>query len=168
MTLPGSRFTTTGERMPGVPDVPLDGLYGERIMDHYRKPRNREQVLDASLEAEEFNPFCGDRVNLQLRLDDQGRVSLVCTHSEGCSIIQATASMMGEALRGKTLPELEDLSRRFHSMMWGNQSADGAAEPMGELEALQVVRRYPVRIKCALLPWVALEEGIRRFRSHPA
>ena len=154
--------------MPGVPDLPLDGLYGDRIMDHYRNPRNREQVLDPSLEAEEFNPFCGDRVTLQLRLDDQGKVSLVHTHSEGCSIIQATASMMGEVLRGKTLPELEDLSRRFNAMMRSAQSADGAVEPMGDLESLQVVRRYPVRIKCALLPWVALEEGIRRFRSGAA
>ena len=160
-----SRITTTGERMPGVPDVPLDGLYGERIMDHYRNPRNRVQVLDPSLETEEFNPFCGDRVNLQLSLDGQGRVSLVGTHAEGCSIIQATASMMGEALWGKTLAELEDLSRRFRAMMRGNQPADGAAEPVGDLESLQVVRRYPVRIKCALLPWVALEEGIRKFRS---
>ena len=151
--------------MPQVPDLPLDGLYGEKIMDHYRNPRNREQVPDPSLEAEEFNPFCGDRIILQLRLDGQGKVSLVSAVSEGCSIIQATASMMGEALRGKTLPELEDLSRRFHSMMRDNRSADEAAEPMGDLEALQVVRRYPVRIKCALLPWVALEEGIRRFRS---
>ena len=151
--------------MPQVPGLPLDGLYGEKIMDHYRNPRNREQVLDPSLEAEEFNPFCGDRINLQLRLDDQGKVSLVRTHSEGCSIIQATASMMGEALRGKTLPEMEDLSRRFHEMMRSSQAADGSAEPMGDLESLQVVRRYPVRIKCALLPWVALEEGIRRFRS---
>jgi len=151
--------------MPGVPDVPLDGLYGERIMDHYRNPRNREQVPDPSLEAEEFNPFCCDRVILQLRLDGQWKVSLVSAISEGCSIIQATASMMGEALRGGTLPELEDLSRRFHSMMRDNRSAGQAVEPMGDLDALQVVRRYPVRIKCALLPWVALEEGIRRFRS---
>ena len=151
--------------MSGVPDVPLDGLYGDRIMDHYRNPRNREQVLDPSLEAEEFNPFCGDRVNLQLRLDDQGKVSLVCTHSEGCSIIQATASMMGEALRGKTLPELEDLSRRFNAMMRGGQAVDGVVEPLGDLGSLQVVRRYPVRIKCALLPWVALEEGIKSYRS---
>ena len=154
--------------MPRVPDVPLNGLYGERIMNHYRNPRNREQVLDPSLEAEEFNPLCGDRVSLQLSLDDQGRVSLVCTHSEGCSIIQATASMMGEALQGKTLPELEDLSRRFHAMMRSSQATDGSGEPMGDLESLQVVRRYPVRIKCALLPWVALEEGIRRFRSRTA
>ena len=154
--------------MPSVPDVPLSSLYGERIMDHYRKPRNREQVLDPSLEAEEFNPFCGDRISLQLSLDDQGRVSLVCTHSEGCSIIQATASMMGEALRGKSLPELEDLSRRFHAMMRSSQATDGEGEPMGDLESLQVVRRYPVRIKCALLPWVALEEAIREFRSRTA
>ena len=154
--------------MTSLPDVPLDGLYGERIMDHYRNPRNRKQVLDPSLDAEEYNPLCGDRVNLQLSLDDQGRVSMVCTHSEGCSIIQATASMMGDALLGKTLPELEDLSRRFHLMMRDNQSPDGAVEPLGELESLQVVRRYPVRIKCALLPWVALEEGIRRFRARPA
>lgn len=134
-------------------------------MDHYRHPRNREQVSDPSLGAEEFNPFCGDRVSLQLKLDDQEKVCLVGTRSEGCSIIQATASMMGESLRGKSLPELEELSRRFHSMMRDGQTHDEIVEPMGDLEALQVVRRYPVRIKCALLPWVALEEAIRKFRT---
>ena len=146
----------------------VDELYEHVVMEHSRNPRNLRKLDSANRSADGFNPFCGDRVSLQLSLDDQGKVSLICPHSEGCSIIQSTASMMGEALRGKTLPEMEDLSRRFHAMMRSGQAADGEVEPLGDLESLQVVRRYPVRIKCTLLPWVALEEGIRRFRSGTA
>ena len=157
--------------MPQVPDVPLGGLYGDLIMDHYRSPRNRRPVSPADIEAEEFNPFCGDRVALQLRLDAGGRVCASSAQSEGCSIIQATASMMSEAVLGMDLGELEGLSEMFRGLMEGNGPAlegpcagPGAPAPpeaFAALTALTVVRRFPVRIKCALLPWVALEEGGR-------
>ena len=84
--------------MPQLPDVPLHGLYGESIMDHYRSPRHRPALASSDIESEEFNPFCGDRVILQIKLDDAGRIVQVSSRSEGCSIIQATASMMSEAL----------------------------------------------------------------------
>ena len=151
--------------MPQVPDVPLDGLYGELILDHYRSPRHRAPVQDADVEAEEFNPFCGDRVNLQLKLDDEERVVRVGARSEGCSIIQATASMMAETLQGKSLSELDDLSAHFRNMMQGKPLTEREEEELTKLKSLTVVRRYPVRIKCALLPWVALEEGIKNYRS---
>ena len=151
--------------MPQLPDVPLDGLYGDVILDHYRRPRHREPVQDADVEAEEFNPFCGDRVVLQLKLNDQGRAAMVAAQSEGCSIIQATASLMTEALRGKTLNEMNDLSDVFRNMMQGKSGADDSKEELGGLKSLTVVRQFPVRIKCALLPWTALEEGIRGYRA---
>ena len=151
--------------MPQVPDVPLDGLYGELILDHYRSPRHRAPVQDADVEAEEFNPFCGDRVNLQLKLDDEERVVRVGARSEGCSIIQATASMMAETLQGKSLSELDDLSAHFRNMMQGKPLTEREEGELTKLKSLTVVRRYPVRIKCALLPWVALEEGIKNYRS---
>jgi nitrogen fixation NifU-like protein len=154
--------------MPQVPDVPLDGLYGDMILDHYRSPRHRAPVQDADVEAEEFNPFCGDRVILQLKLDDEERVVRVAAHSEGCSIIQATASMMAEALQGKSLSELDDLSEHFRSMMQGQPLPERVDEELAKLKSLTVVRRYPVRIKCALLPWTALEEGIKNYRSSQA
>ena len=151
--------------MPLVPDVPLGGLYGDTILDHYRSPRHRVSVPDPDVEAEEYNPFCGDRVTLRLKLDDDSRVVQVSTHSEGCSIIQATASMMADALLGKSLSELVDLAQLFHDMMRGKTLPAVREDDLGQLKALTVVRGFPVRIKCALLPWTALEVGIESYRS---
>ena len=151
--------------MPNLPDVPLHGLYGDLILDHYRNPRNRRPVEDADVEAEEFNPFCGDRIILQLKVDGGGRIMDASAQSEGCSIIQASASMMAQLAVGKTLPELEGLAERFRNMMQGRQPAEELADELGDLMSLHVVRQYPVRIKCALLPWTALEEGIEDYRS---
>ena len=150
--------------MTRLPDVQLEGLYGDAIMDHYRNPRHRVPVPDPDIEAEEFNPFCGDQVNLQIKLYEDGRVARVSSRSQGCSIIQATASMMAELMHGKTLQELLELSQRFRRMMQGNPGEE-LQEALGDLVALQVVRQYPVRIKCALLPWLALEEGIEGVSS---
>ena len=151
--------------MPSLPDVPLDDLYGDMIIDHYRNPRHSGTVSDADLEAEEDNPFCGDRVTIRLKLDGNGRIAEVGFHTEGCSIVKATASMMSEALRWKTLEQVDGLARRFRDMMQGKPTAEGTEEPLGDLEALQVVRQFPVRIKCSLLPWTALEKGIESYRS---
>ena len=151
--------------MPNLPDVPLQGLYGDLILDHYRSPRHRTPVSHADVEAEEFNPFCGDRVILQFKLDDEGRIVEVGAQSEGCSIIQASASMLADLALGKSLAELEGLSRRFRTMMRGELSAGETEGQLGDLNSLQVVRQFPVRIKCALLPWTALEEGIEGLRS---
>ena len=142
----------------------FDGLYGQVIMDHYRSPRNREPLPDATLAAHELNPFCGDLVDLQLRLSSEGVVDAVYAHSEGCSIIQASASLMSEAVYGKTPPEAELLSARIRSFLRdrGRNRQDAPPPDLGDLGALGVVREYPVRVKCALLPWVALEEALRR------
>jgi len=154
--------------MPQQPDVPLDGLYGDLVMDHYRNPHNRAPLDAVDVEAEEFNPFCGDRAILQLKLDDQGKVSEVSARSEGCSIIQAANSMLSDLLRGKSLGEMEELGKRFRASMYNGATNDGAeadVDGLGALLGLQVVRRFPVRIKCALLPLTALEEGIKAYRA---
>ena len=151
--------------MPNLPDVPLQGLYGDLILDHYRNPRHRTPVSHADVEAEEFNPFCGDRVILQFRLDGQGRIVEAGAQSEGCSIIQASASMLADIALGKPVAELERLSQLFRTMMRGEPSTGEAEDELGDLHSLQVVRQFPVRIKCALLPWTALEIGIEGFRS---
>ena len=151
--------------MPQLPDVPLHGLYGESIMDHYRSPRHRPALTSSDIESEEFNPFCGDRVILQIKLDDAGRIVQVSSRSEGCSIIQATASMMTEALLGKSLEQVAALAQAFRAMMRGEGLDQESAPELGELVAMQVVREYPVRIKCALLPWLALEEGMESHES---
>ncbi len=158
--------------MPKQPDVPLDGLYGDLVMDHYRSPHNSAPLGDADVEAEEFNPFCGDRAILQLKLDAHGIVRGVSARAEGCSIIQAATSMLSDVLEGKSLGEVEALGRRFRASMYDRADASGDDgddnESLGDLLALQVVRRYPVRIKCALLPLVALEEGIKAYRARNA
>ena len=137
----------------------FDGLYGDLIMDHFRSPRNRAPLAAPTVEAHQFNPFCGDRIELQLLLNAAGAAGAVSARSEGCSIIQASASMMSEALLGRRPDEIRRLSRDFRAMM---QAKDARAPDfsLGDLDALTAVRRYPVRIKCALLPWTALEIAI--------
>ena len=141
-------------------DVSFDGLYGAAIMDHYRNPRHRTPLDRADLSAHEFNPFCGDEVTLKAQLNGAGRVARVSSESQGCSIIQASASMMAEGMEGKSAAEMEELARLFRELMQGKDVPDQGLALLKDLVALQVVRQYPVRIKCALLPWTALEEGL--------
>ena len=140
----------------------MDGLYGDLVMDHYRNPRNRSPISDADIEAEEFNPFCGDRATLQLKLDGRGNICGVSAQAEGCSIIQAATSMLCDQLQGKSLDEVAEIGERYR--LARRNGAEGESE-WGDLRALQVVRQYPVRIKCALLPLTALEEGIKAYRE---
>ena len=151
--------------MASSPDMPLQGLYGDLILDHYRNPRLRTPLDNADVEAEEFNPFCGDRVILQLSVDQQGVVAEASARSEGCSIIQASASMLALMTLGKSLEQVEGVADRFRSMMQRKASGGEDMNGLDDLQALQVVRQFPVRIKCALLPWTALEIGIEDFRA---
>ena len=155
--------------MSSLPDNP-DALYGDVIMDHYRSPRHRAPLSSADVEAEEFNPFCGDRATLQLRLSHDGAnpasIQGVSAIAEGCSIIQASASLLADNVHGRTVEQAADLSQLFRDLMQGKPLPPVALSELGELEALEVVRQYPVRVKCALLPWVALEEGLRRLNRH--
>lgn len=154
--------------MASLPDNP-DALYGDVIMDHYRRPRHRARLSSADVEAEEFNPFCGDRANLQLRLAENGGkpapIEGVSAHAEGCSIIQASASLLADSLQGRTVDQATDLSQLFRDLMQGKPLPPVAMEELGDLGALEVVRQYPVRVKCALLPWVALEKGLRKLHK---
>ena len=144
-------------------DVAFDGLYGAAIMEHFRHPRRREPLPAVDVQTHEFNPFCGDEVTLQIRLDAAGRVAGVAAQSQGCSIIQASASMLAEVMPGKSAAELAAVSRHFRELMRGDTLAPADLAPLQDLVALQVVRQYPVRIKCALLPWTALEEGLAQM-----
>ena len=152
--------------MSTLPDNP-DLLYGDVIMDHYRNPRHRARLAEPDVEAEEFNPFCGDRATLQFALAEPGGnvapIAAVSALAEGCSIIQASASLLAEGVQGRTVEQAADLSQLFRDLMQGKPLPPVALAELGDLEALAVVRKYPVRIKCALLPWVALEAGLRRL-----
>ena len=144
----------------------LDDLYGDVILDHCRSPRNVDPVEPADLRADGVNPFCGDEVHLQVSLKD-GRAARVGVQSVGCSINRASASMMAEAITNKTPAEMEALSQAVRAMMDGNsarpelvEGPDGALKGHADLRALRQVRQFPVRIKCALLPWTTLEERL--------
>ncbi len=139
----------------------LDDLYQEKILEHRRHPRNGEKLADPDISADAVNPFCGDEIHIQIALDGDGRVERVGLQGVGCSINQATGSMLSDAIKGKTPDDLRVLSERFNGLMRGGES-DG----LGELETLAGVRQFPVRIKCALLPWTALEVGIKAYRSN--
>ncbi len=149
--------------MQKFPFDEIDQLYREAILDHYRNSRNKVRIEAPDIEFDEYNPICGDRVVLQLKLKD-GFIAKGCFQGEGCSISQASASMMTGLLAGKTLEEAEELADGFRELMYGKSPPEGHLEVLGELEALQAVRRFPVRIKCALLAWTALEEGIGAYR----
>jgi len=144
----------------------LDELYREVILDHYRRPRKRGTLQSPDARAEGQNPLCGDEVSVDLSLEGD-RVSAVRVSGQGCSISQASASMMAEAIEGKSVAEVRDLTRRFKAMM-GIEEGDAGLDPerpggaLGDLEALQGVRRFPVRIKCADLPWATLTEALDR------
>ena len=142
----------------------LDELYRDIILDHYRSPRHNETVEAPDIRAEGNNPFCGDEISLQLNLAD-GRISDVGFQGRGCSISQASGSMLAAILEGKTLEEAEHLSAIFRGMMQGQKPSEEELEKLGELEALSGVRQFPIRIKCALLAWAILEDGIKHHRS---
>ena len=150
--------------MQKFPSEEIDALYGEVILDHYRNSRNKARIEEPDIEYDEYNPICGDQVVLQLKLDD-GYIGNAGFHGQGCSISQASASMMTDLLKGKTLKEAEDLAETFRQMMHGSPPSPEELAEMRDLEALQGVRKFPVRIKCALLAWTALEEGIEEYRS---
>ena len=143
----------------------LEELYREVILDHYRNPRNRVPLDQPEFEAEGVNPLCGDEVKVELRFDD-GSVSEVSVRGHGCSISQSSGSMMGEAIKGLTRQSVVELADRFQKMLTSPEDNDSGGSPpepgsvMGELDALQGVRRYPVRIKCASLPWTTLVQAV--------
>lgn len=137
----------------------LDDLYGDAVLQHRRHPRNHSRLTGADATSKAVNPFCGDEVEIQLAFDG-GRVSRVGVQAVGCSINQASASMLSEVLAGKTAGEIRAVADRFRSAMSGSGALEDGLENLGDTHALLVVRQYPVRIKCALLPWSALDEAI--------
>jgi len=134
-----------------------DELYRDIILDHYRNPRNKGDLEPADFHVSANNPLCGDEVTITARLSADGSsVAQLHFSGRGCSISQASASMMTEEIEGKPLVEALKVINRFKEMML----AEGEVEGLGDLEALQGVKRYPVRIKCAVLPWNSLLQGL--------
>jgi nitrogen fixation NifU-like protein len=142
----------------------LEELYREVILDHYRNPRNRRPLDAPDFRAEGVNPLCGDEVTVEVSFDGEA-VAEVSVRGHGCSISQSSGSMMGQAIRGLDRAGIVQLAERFNAMLTSENGDHADAEPgavLGELEALQGVRRYPVRIKCASLPWTTLVQALNQ------
>lgn len=136
----------------------LDNLYRQVIMDHYKNPRNRGELQGDSLTINMNNPTCGDRIQLQMKVED-GKISDAKFVGEGCSISLSSASMMTQTVIGKTVEEALTISEIFSNIMQGKEYDEDKFD-LGDIEALQGVCKFPARIKCATLAWKAMEKGL--------
>ena len=137
----------------------LNDLYQEVILDHNRRPRNFHAIADASHKAEGYNPLCGDRLTLYLKVDGDV-ITDVGFEGSGCAISKASASMMTDALKGQSIADAVALFDRFHRMV--TAPPDAAVEDLGKLTSLAGVREFPVRIKCASLAWHTLKAALSK------
>ena len=139
---------------------PLKSLYQQLILEHYRSPRNKAELPEKTVEIHMRNPSCGDEIRLQLRIEDD-RIADARFVGQGCSISQAAVSMMTQLIKGRSLGEADSVAERFKAMMHGD--ADAAKDKsMGDLRALAGVSQFPVRVKCALLGFDALQEALKK------
>ncbi len=141
-------------------ELNLNSLYQQLILEHYRKPRNKGELPEKTVEVHMANPVCGDEIRLQLQVEDDTIVE-VRHMGQGCSISQAAVSMMTNLVKGKDLSEAGVLAQKFTAMMHGDEEI-AKDRTMGDLRALQGVSKFPVRIKCALLAFDALQEAIKK------
>jgi nitrogen fixation NifU-like protein len=138
----------------------LNSLYQQLILEHYRNPRNKSELDEKTVEVHLANPVCGDEIRLQLRIEDD-RIAEAKFAGQGCSISQAAVSMMTTLLKGRSLDDADALAKRFTQMMHGDSDA-AKDKALGDLRALQGVSKFPVRIKCALLGFDALQEALKK------
>lgn len=155
--------STTHERCSPVamPEPQFDELYRELILDHYRRPRNRGELDTYTYRLEGINPTCGDEVRLDIRFDGD-TLAGVAFEGVGCSISQASASMMTDFVRGRSAQEAREAAGWFEAMLLDSADPDPR---LGDIEALQGVARFPVRVKCAMLIWKVLRDGLNRHEA---
>ncbi len=139
-------------------DSELAALYQDIIIDHNKSPRNFREIPPPRHQADGYNPLCGDRLNVYLTLDGD-RISDVSFKGSGCAISVASASLMTEALKGRTVSEAEALFERMHALLTGQETGSQDIE-LGKLEALAGVRAYPSRVKCATLAWHTVQSAL--------
>jgi nitrogen fixation NifU-like protein len=148
----------------GAPEPQLDDLYRELILDHYRHPRNKGKLEGSTAHAEGFNPLCGDEIEVDLDVED-GVIRGMAFRGRGCSISQASASMMTEAVKGRPIADAKHLAEVFRKLM--TEPEAGVDPELGDLEAFQGVAKFPVRVKCATLAWRVLEDGLNEAHAEP-
>ena len=142
----------------------LNDLYQEIILDHYKNPRNKGTIENPDIREHLKNPFCGDEIDLQIKLKpDRSGIEEIKFSGQGCSISQASASMLTELLKDKPLDEVMELVELFKRMMRGETTPE-EEERLGELQAFKGVSKFPVRIKCATLVWNSVEQGLGKLR----
>jgi nitrogen fixation NifU-like protein len=137
----------------------LSELYQQVILDHNKKPRNFRKLENANHSAEGFNPLCGDHLTIYLDLENDA-VKEISFEGSGCAISKAAASMMTQAVKGKTKDEAEQLFSSFHNMVTSELNEDDAADRLGNLRVFSGVREFPVRVKCATLPWHTMHAAL--------
>ncbi|MEA1979760.1 MAG: SUF system NifU family Fe-S cluster assembly protein [candidate division Zixibacteria bacterium] len=140
----------------------LDDMYRDIILDHYRSPRGKKPVDTADISSEGMNPSCGDEIDMQVELGD-GLVKDIHVNCRGCAISVASGSMLAEISKGKSLDELIAIAEVVKKMLKGE--IDEIPEELGDIDALQGVKQFPVRIKCALLSWVTFLEGVKNYKD---
>ena len=141
----------------------LEDLYQEIILDHYRSPKNRQGRLeDEDVHVHHSNPLCGDEMDLRIRVDGE-QIDAIVFDGEGCSISQASASAMTDAVAGRELDDALDLAEDFRLMMHGSDPR--RPDDLGDGIAFQGVAKFPVRVKCALLGWMAMKDAVETYRS---
>ena len=138
----------------------LEELYQEVILDHSRRPRNFGELADATMRVHGDNPSCGDEIDLGVKFGADGSVEEIKFNGHGCAISQASASMMTMKLKGKSRAIAQEMLEAFHGLVTGDN--DDANALLGDLRLLRGVRKFPQRVKCAMLAWRALEEALRQ------
>jgi nitrogen fixation NifU-like protein len=137
----------------------LSELYQQVILDHNKKPRNFRKLESANHSAEGYNPLCGDHLTVYLDVEE-GAVKEIAFEGSGCAISKAAASMMTQAVKGKSRKQAEDLFTEFHSMVTGELDEETVENSLGNLKIFAGVREFPVRVKCATLPWHTLQAAL--------
>jgi nitrogen fixation protein NifU and related proteins len=139
----------------------LSELYQQVILDHNKKPRNFRKLEAANFSAEGYNPLCGDQLTIYLNVEDD-QVKEVGFEGSGCAISKASASMMTQAVKGKSKEQIENLFNEFHLMVTGELDEETRENSLGNLKIFAGVREFPVRVKCATLPWHTMHAALNK------
>jgi len=140
--------------------VDMEELYQEVIIDHSRRPRNFGELADAAVRVHGDNPACGDEIHLAVKFNGDGGLQEIKFTGHGCAISQASASLMTTKLKGKSRDEVEEMLRAFHDLVTSGNN--DSPKKLGDLLVMRGVRKFPQRVKCAMLPWRAVEQALRQ------
>ena len=138
----------------------IEELYQEVILDHSRRPRNFGELADAAVRVHGDNPACGDEIHLGVKFDSNGGLEDIKFTGRGCAISQASASLMTMKLKGKSRPQITEMLRAFHDLV--TEETSEAPKALGDLRVMKGVRKFPQRVKCAMLAWRAVEQALEQ------